>query len=158
MGLQPSVLPEKVSLSLLNSQVTDTATQSKTPDWLCHDKGCKLKTVFIKLPYLFKSTICLHPSQPKSFLSSSFRLQITQRHKPEPIGCGLVWIMARLKESLCSIRFLLPNPFYLTREWKDAIVCLPFGGDGKLERHKWTWKKEQSDKLTIGMLGNWYMC
>lgn len=51
-----------------------------------------------------------------------------QRCKPEPTGCGMVWTTAHLQGLLCSIHVLLPNLSYLTREWKGAFVCRPFGG------------------------------
>lgn len=119
----------------------------------CDGDGTKTKVSSLKWAISsVQHTVCF------STVKCLFDYRYKQQHKPEPIGCRLVWIMALLKEWLCSIRFLLPNLFYLTREWKDAFVCFPIGGDRKLERHKWTWKKEQSAKITIGMLEIWYVC
>lgn len=138
MGLQPSVLSEKVSLSLVNSQVTDTATQSKTPDWLCHDK---VKTVFIKVPYLFKSTICLHPSQPKSFPSSSFRLQI---HTKTQAWTNWMWTGVNHGpfKRTTALNTLPPSKSLLLNKGVKRCFCLP-----SFWRRREAWKTQMNMKI-----------
>lgn len=136
MGLQPSVRRRPECRKLTSGRLQHNQSSSRQ----CHRKAVKWRLSSLKW--------AIAPIQHHvGFLNRLF----DNRHKPT--GCRLVWIM---QESLCPVCCIFPNLFDLTREWKDAFVC--FGSDRKLHGHKWTWKWEQSAKLTIGMQGIWYEC
>lgn len=90
----------------------------------CHDKGCKLKTVFIKVTYLFKSTVCLLPLQPNSFLSSPFFDKCTQRHSREPI-----WLWTGVNHGstkrITVLNTLPPPESLLLNKGVKRCICLP---------------------------------
>lgn len=139
MGLQPSALPEKVS-RVWWAQRWQTLQHNQRLR-AEHFMIKTAKPVFIKVSHLFNLTPRLLPSQPKSSLSSSFRLQI---HTKTQTCTNWLWTGVNHGpfERIAGLNTLPPTKSPLLNKGVKRCFCLP-----SFWRRWEAWKTQMNMKI-----------